>query len=316
MAQPLQAGVTRGAALQALRALLAEAGIDDGATDARLLLCAAEGVKSLDLIRAPELALSEAALARLAPMAERRAAGEPVSRILSQREFWGLSLAISPDVLDPRPDTETLVEAVMREWADKRGAALRILDLGAGSGAILCALLKEFGAARGIAVDLSAPAAAQARANLAACGLAGRASVIVGSWAQALCGPFDIIVSNPPYIASLEISGLAREVRDHDPFIALDGGVDGLDAYRALGSQLAPLLGEDGRFFLEFGAGQAKSVTAILAGHGLTKLAHYADLAGLTRVVSGGRAAPDFKSIAEGAIPSKKAVQKMPLGAE
>ena len=316
MAQPLQAGVTRGAALQALRALLAEAGIDDGAADARLLLCAAEGVKSLDLIRAPELALSEAALARLASMAERRAAGEPVSRILSRREFWGLSLAISPDVLDPRPDTETLVEAVMREWAHQRGAALRILDLGAGSGAILCALLKEFSAASGIAVDLSAPAAAQARANLAACGLAGRASVIVGSWAQALCGPFDIIVSNPPYIASREISRLAREVRDHDPFIALDGGVDGLDAYRALGPQLAPLLGEGGRFFVEFGAGQAKSVTAILAGHGLTKLAHYADLSGLTRVVGGGRGAPGFGSIAESAAQSKKADQKMPLGAE
>ena len=316
MNQPLHAGVTRGAALQALRALLAEAGIDDGAVDARLLLCAAEGVKSLDLIRAPELALSEAALARLAPMAERRAAGEPVSRILSRREFWGLSLMISPDVLDPRPDTETLVEAVMREWAHKRGAALRILDLGAGSGAILCALLKEFSAARGIAVDLSAPAAAQARANLAACELLGRASVIVGSWAQALRGPFDIIVSNPPYIASREISRLAREVRDHDPSIALDGGVDGLDAYRALGPQLAPLLGEGGRFFVEFGAGQAKSVTAILAGHGLTKLAQYADLAGLTRVVSGGRAARDFGAIVESAAQSKKAVQKMPLGAE
>jgi release factor glutamine methyltransferase len=316
MNQPLHAGVTRGAALQALRALLAEAGIDDGAVDARLLLCAAEGVKSLDLIRAPELALSEAALARLAPMAERRAAGEPVSRILSRREFWGLSLMISPDVLDPRPDTETLVEAVMREWAHKRGAALRILDLGAGSGAILCALLKEFSAANGIAVDLSAPAAAQARANLAACELLGRASVIVGSWAQALRGPFDIIVSNPPYIASREIAGLAREVRDHDPFIALDGGVDGLDAYRALGPQLAPLLGEGGRFFVEFGAGQAKSVTAILAGHGLTKLAHYVDLAGLTRVVSGGRAARDFGAIVESAAQAKKAVQKMPLGAE
>ena len=293
MAQPLQAGMTRGAALRALRALLTEAGIDDGATDARLLLCAAEGVKSLDLIRAPELALSEAGLARLAPMAERRAAGEPVSRILSRREFWGLRLTISPDVLDPRPDTETLVEAVMRNSRiGARRAALRILDLGAGSGAILCALLKEFGAATGMAVDLSAPAAAQARANLVACGLAGRSRVVVGSWGQALRGPFDIIASNPPYIPSGEIGGLEREVRDHDPFIALDGGLDGLDAYRALGPQLAPLLGESGRFFVEFGAGQAKSVTAILAGYGLTKLANYADLAGIARVVRGGAPAP------------------------
>jgi release factor glutamine methyltransferase len=314
MIQPPQARVTRGAALKALRALLAEAGIEDAAADARLLLCAAEGVKSADLIRAPEFALSEAAVARLGPMAGRRAAGEPVSRILSRREFWGLPLTISPDVLDPRADTETLVEAVVKEFVERRRAPLRILDLGAGSGAILCALLKEFGAATGVAVDLSAPAAAQARGNLAACGLAARASVVVGSWAQAICGPFDIIVSNPPYIPSREISRLAREVRDHDPSIALDGGVDGLDAYRALGPELASLLGEDGRFFVEFGCGQADRVTAILAGHGLTKLAFYADLAGLTRAVSG--SAPGPGSIAKRAAKSEKAPQKMPLGVE
>jgi release factor glutamine methyltransferase len=314
MIQPLQARVTRGAALKSLRALLAEAGIEDAAADARLLLCAAEGVKSADLIRAPELCLSEAALARLASMAGRRAAGEPVSRILSRREFWGLRLTISPDVLDPRADTETLVEAVVKEFAQRRQAPLRILDLGAGSGAILCALLKEFGAATGIAVDLSTRAAAQARANLAACGLAARAGVVVGSWAQAICGPFDIVVSNPPYIPSREISRLAREVRDHDPSMALDGGLDGLDAYRALGPQLPSLLGEDGRFFVEFGCGQADRVTAILAGHGLAKLALYADLAGLTRVVSGG--VPGLGLIAKRAAKSKNAPQKMPLGVE
>ena len=304
MTQALQAGVTRGEALKALRILFADAGIDDGAVDARLLLCAADDLNSADLIRAPELVLSQAALQRLAPMAGRRAAGEPVSRILARREFWGLPLTISPDVLDPRPDTETLVEAVVRELAPRREAPLRILDLGAGSGAILCALLKEFGAATGIAIDLSAPAAAQARANLAACGLAGRSGVIVGSWGQAILGSFDVIVSNPPYIPSYEIGELEREVRDHDPALALDGGPDGLDAYRAIAPQLGPLLCEDGRFFLEVGAGQADDVTTTLAGYGLAKLTRYADLAGVARVVSGGLSPRGFAPITKRGPPN------------
>jgi release factor glutamine methyltransferase len=149
-------------------------------------------------------------------------------------------------------------------------------------------LLKEFGHATGVGVDLSAPAAAQARANLAACGLAERASIVVGSWASAVRGPFDVVVSNPPYIASGDIAGLECEVRGHDPALALDGGRDGLDAYRALGRQIGPLLGEDGRFFLEVGAGQAQDVMAILGQDGLTGLATYADLAGFARVVRGG----------------------------
>jgi release factor glutamine methyltransferase len=294
MTQTLQAGVTRGEALAALRALFVDSGIDDSASDARVLLCAADGIKSAELIRAPERPLSDIAIARLAPMAGRRAAGEPVSRILSQREFWGLRLAISPDVLDPRADTETLVEAVVKELAHKRNARLRVLDLGAGSGAILCALLREFGAAVGMAVDLSAAAAAQSRANLVACGFAERSSVMVGSWGSAVGGTFDVVVSNPPYIASHQIGALQREVQDHDPHLALDGGLDGLYAYRALAPQLAGLLAKDGRFFLEFGAGQADSVTAILAAHVLARLTTYADLAGLDRVVSGAVGADGF----------------------
>lgn len=289
MTEALQAGVSRGAALKALRTMLADAGVDSFAADARLLLCAADGLSGADLIREPERALSEAAVGRLAPMAGRRAAGEPVSRILARREFWGLPLTISPAVLDPRPDTETLVEAVVGELAHEREAPLRILDLGAGSGAILCALLKEFGAATGVAVDLSAPAATQARANLAACGLGGRSEVVVGSWGKAVRGPFDVVVSNPPYIPSRQIGDLEREVRDHDPALALDGGLDGLDAYRAIGPELYSLLAQDGRFFLEVGAGQADSVMAILSGNGLTGLATYADLAGVARVVRGSR---------------------------
>ena len=291
MAEALQAGVTRGAALRALRAMLADAGVDSFAADARLLLCAADGLTRADLIREPERALSEAAIGRLAPMAARRAAREPLSRILARREFWGLPLAISPAVLDPRPDTETLVDAVVGALADRREAPLRLLDLGAGSGAILCALLTEFCAATGVAVDLSAPAAAQARANLSACGVAKRAKVVVGWWGKAVRGPFDVVVSNPPYVPSGQIGDLQREVRDHDPALALDGGLDGLDAYRAIGPELNDLLAPDGRFFLEVGAGQADSVMAILRGNGLTGLAAHADLAGVARVV-GGRAGP------------------------
>jgi release factor glutamine methyltransferase len=289
--QRLQSGVTRMAALKALRAMLADAGIGDSAADARLLLCAVGGIDRLDLIREPELAVSATTIERLLPMVRRRAAGEPVSRILSRKEFWGLSLAISPAVLDPRPDTETLVGTVLKVLAAKRAASLRILDLGAGSGAILCALLRELPKATGLAVDLSLAAAAQARANLTACGFAGRSRVIVGSWASALAGPFEVIVSNPPYIATSSIGGLEREVRDYDPALSLDGGPDGLDAYRAIAPQLPRLLAADGRFFLEVGAGQAASVMSILAQHSLTKMGTDVDLAGFARVVRGAGAA-------------------------
>jgi release factor glutamine methyltransferase len=315
MAPAPQPGVTRGEALKALRARLAGAGIDDAA-DARLLLCAAAGLNRMDLIGAPETVVGEEALQRLAFMAARRVAGEPVSRILSTREFWGLPLAISPDVLDPRPDTETLVEAVAKELAHKRDAPLRILDLGAGSGAILCALLKEFSASVGVAVDLSLPAAAQARANLAACGFAMRASVVVGCWGEALRGPFDIVVSNPPYIVSRDIAGLQREVRDYDPHLALDGGLDGLDAYRAIALRLRPLLGQSGRLFVEVGAGQAGDVAAILADSGLIVGALYDDLAGLTRVVTGAFAINAAMPAGNGTPDRKTRSQNMPLGAE
>jgi len=283
----LPVAVTRGAALQALQTMLAKAGVESSAADARLLLCAADGLSRADLIREPERALSEAGLSRLERLAARRAAREPLSRILARREFWGLPLAISPAVLDPRPDTETLVEAVVGQFAHRRAEPLRILDLGVGSGAILCALLTECGAATGVAVDLSAPAAAQAQANFAACGLATRASVVVGCWGEAVRGPFDVVVSNPPYIPTSEIGDLEREVRDHDPRLALDGGRDGLDAYRAIASALGALLAPPGRFFLEVGAGQAERVMAILRARGLTELATHADLAGVARIVSG-----------------------------
>jgi release factor glutamine methyltransferase len=279
--------MTRGAALQAVRKLFTDAGVEDSAVDARLLLCAAETISAAELIRRPDLELSSASAECLAAMAMRRAAREPVSRILARREFWGLPLAISPAVLDPRPDTETIVAAVVAAFAFEREAPLRILDMGVGSGAILCALLTEFKAATGVGVDLSAEAAEQARVNLAACGLAERSTISVGGWDAAVDGRFDVAVSNPPYIPSRAVDELAPEVRDYDPRLALDGGPDGLEAYRAIAPEFAGLLAARGRFFVEVGAGQADSVMAILSAHGLRGLAGHADLAGVARVVEG-----------------------------
>jgi release factor glutamine methyltransferase len=221
----------------------------------------------------------------------RRLAGEPLSRILGRREFWSLSFTIAPDVLDPRPETETIVEAALADFAGRRDEALRILDLGVGSGALLCALLTEFPNASGIGVDLSARAVEIAKANLAALGLSERGEARVGDWGRGLDREFDLVVSNPPYIRAGDIAGLDREVRDHDPRLALDGGPDGLDAYRALAPQLARLLKPgEGQFYLEFGEGQAEDVRDILATMGLEACAVLTDLSGRARAISGRRA--------------------------
>jgi len=256
------------------------------AREARLLLAAAGALRASDLVGAPEAPLGAAAR-RVSAFAARRAAGEPLSRILGRREFWSLSLAISPDALDPRPETETIVEAALATFAARRGEPIALLDLGVGSGALLCALLSEFPAARGIGVDVSEGAANVARANVEALGLTNRAEIRLGDWGAGLDGPFDLIVANPPYVRSGEIATLAREVRDHDPRLALDGGKDGLDAYRALLPQIARLLAPEGRFFLEVGAGQAEAVMTIAAAAGLAELATFDDLAGVARVVGG-----------------------------
>jgi release factor glutamine methyltransferase len=281
----------RDEALASIRALLEQSGVEAPEREARLLLCAAAGLTSADLIRDPLAPLEEASRARLRAFAARRAAREPLSRILGRREFWSLKLAIGPAVLDPRADTETLVSAALTAFSPRRGQFLRILDLGTGSGAILCALLKEFPAAQGVALDISVAAALIARANLAACGLSERSCVVVGCWGDCLCGAFDVIVANPPYIASSEIPVLAPEVRDHDPLLALDGGADGLDAYRALAPALARLLKPaGGQFFVEIGADQGRSGVAILESAGLRALRVIDDLAGHPRVIAGGRA--------------------------
>jgi release factor glutamine methyltransferase len=281
----LDAGTTRAEALKTLaRAMRGVA--KEPAREARLLLAAAGALRASDLVGAPEAPLGAAAR-RVSAFAARRAAGEPLSRILGRREFWSLSLAISPDALDPRPETETIVEAALATFAARRGEPIALLDLGVGSGALLCALLSEFPAARGIGVDVSEGAANVARANVEALGLTNRAEIRLGDWGAGLDGPFDLIAANPPYVRSGEIADLPREVRDHDPRLALDGGKDGLDAYRALLPQIAQLLAPEGRFFLEVGAGQAEAVMTIAAAAGLAELATFDDLAGVARVVGG-----------------------------
>jgi release factor glutamine methyltransferase len=262
-------------------------GLDQPEREARLLLTNASGLRAVDLIGAPEAKLGAAAQP-IEVFAARRAAGEPLSRIFGRREFWTLTLAISPDVLDPRADTETVVEAALVDMVDRRSEALRVLDLGVGSGALLCALLTEFSRATGVGVDLSERAVDVARANVETMGLETRATVHVGNWGDRLEGTFDLIVSNPPYVRGNEIAGLSREVREHDPRLALDGGADGLQAYRELAPTLARLLEPSkGRYFLEIGDDQAEAVRAILKRSGLEVSTAQRDLSGRERVVAG-----------------------------
>jgi release factor glutamine methyltransferase len=271
--------------LQQLAASLAACGVDDSALDARLLVCAAAQISHADLVREPDLELGDAAARRLADFATRRMAREPVSRILGTRGFWDIELLVTPAVLDPRPETETLVEAAREILALRRTATLTIVDLGTGSGALLCALLREFPCASGVGIDLSAPACDVARRNLARCGLASRGKILQGGWTVAVGRRFDLAVSNPPYVETDAISGLAPEVRNHDPHLSLDGGKDGLDAYRAICDLLPRILATEGLAILEIGATQGEAVRALVEIAGMTKVALRCDLSGRARAV-------------------------------
>lgn len=265
----------------------AAAGLDSALLDARLIVGATLDLDLTALAAQAQRPLMGEEIAAIEGAALRRLAGEPVARIIGSKEFWGLPLQLSADTLVPRPDTETLVEAALSLCAD-RDAPWRIADLGTGSGAILLALLSELPNATGIGTDISAAALATASGNAARCGLAARAAFIACDYAKALRGPFDLVVSNPPYIRSDEIAGLAAEVRDHDPRRGLDGGADGLQAYRALMADAARLLAPEGALLVEIGADQAAGVIALMAASGLVpETAARTDLAGLPRVVIG-----------------------------
>lgn len=238
------------------------------------------------MIRDPDLALGAAAEA-LAAFVSRRLRGEPVSRILGHREFWGLSFALGPAVLDPRPETEGLVGSVLDAIRERRDRPLAILDLGIGSGAILAALLRELPLARGIGVDRSLAACRIARRNLTSLEVGARAALICGDWTNSLRARFDIVVSNPPYIATADLAALERDVRDYDPKSALDGGEDGLEAYRALAPRLDDVLAPGGVAAFECGANQGASVATLMRDGGLHGASVYLDLAGHDRVVMG-----------------------------
>jgi len=282
---------SRREAMRLLADAFAKAGIEDPSIDARLLLCAAAGFDHVALIRDPDLPIEEEAAELALAMARRRLAREPVSRILGERSFWSFDLLVTPAVLDPRPDTETVVDGALEVLGVRQGEALSILDLGTGSGALLCALLDVFPRGRGLGVDLSPEACAVARENLARCDLNQRGQVRQGSWDGGLPGPYDLVVSNPPYIETGALTGLDPEVRLHDPMLALDGGPDGLTAYREIAALLPVLVAPGGYAILEVGQGQAPAVMTLLKEGGFADICARRDLAGVERAVIGRKGA-------------------------
>jgi release factor glutamine methyltransferase len=282
------AGQTVEAARRALASRFREQAIDSAELDARLLAGATLGLDLTGLMTATTRTITQHESARLENFTQRRLAGEPVARILGVKEFWGLALQLSPATLVPRPDTETVVELALEICRDERSTQPRIADIGTGSGAILLALLSELRDATGVGTDISPTALCTARDNAAHFGLAPRAAFIVCNYAAALSGPFDLIVSNPPYIRSADIPRLDREVREYDPHGALDGGIDGLDAYRAIIPEAARLLAPGGTLIVEAGSGQSGAIAELMSASGLTsQQPPKADLTGIPRAVSG-----------------------------
>lgn len=270
--------------LRALTVRFQAVGIDTARLDARLLVAQALGVEPGRLISHPEIVPDPQQQTAIEAMAVRRENREPISHILGRRGFWTLDLRVTADTLDPRPDTETLVAGILERLAD-RTAPLRVLDFGTGSGCILLALLSELPQASGLGIDQSAAALAVAAENAANTGLTARADFQLGDWGLGVSGPFDVIVSNPPYIPDAEIDGLAPEVSRYEPRSALAGGTDGLDCYRALVPHIVRLLAPGGLVGVEVGAGQAGDVAVLFAAAGLSVLCVAEDLAGIGRCV-------------------------------
>jgi release factor glutamine methyltransferase len=274
---------TRDHAFRMLAWRLKQADVCSPELDARLLTQAACNCSEIEMIREPGKKLTDAEMAVLAGFEERRLAREPVSRILGRREFWGLSFLVTPDTLDPRPDSETLVETALGLIGGDESPLL--LDLGTGTGCLLIALLHERQDARGIGLDLSQKALEIAKRNAVDLGVDARASFRHGGWSEDLGARFDLVISNPPYIPASDIAGLDAEVRDHDPRLALDGGGDGLDAYRAIGIALPGLLAPLGHAVIELGQGQGDAVSAIFEAAGLDVSGIVSDLGGVPRAL-------------------------------
>ncbi len=273
--------MTVGEALRLGAERLRAAGIEGARREARLLLGHALGLDPASLLAA--------AAAVVAPepylsLIGRRASREPLAYVLGRREFWSLTFEVSPATLIPRPDSETLIEAAITAFPD-REAVGRVLDLGTGTGCLLLAALREFPAAFGLGVDRSLAAAALARRNALRLGLGARTAFLAGEWAAAVRGRFDLVLCNPPYIPTGELSGLMPEVANHEPRGALDGGTDGLRAYVRIVADLSRLLAPGGAAVLEVGCGQANAVAALAMRSGLTT-SFKDDLAGIPRALT------------------------------
>ncbi len=291
--------VTFGDACLRLSRIFRKAGIETAALDARLLMAEAAGLSPEEVISRRDMILSPASVPQIGRFAARRLAGEPVSRIIGRREFWGLPFNLSPHTLDPRPDTELLVEAVL-DYARTEGlhkAPLRVLDLGTGSGCVLGAILTELPFSFGVGLDRSAAALQTARENLCRLGLLDRSAFLCANWLDPLGeNEFDIVIGNPPYIASGEIHALSVEVRNYEPRLALDGGFDGLQAYGSIMARIFRTLRMKAFVAVETGRGQAETVQNMMAeaagDESVFQSRILADLSGVARVVAGVRQSP------------------------
>jgi release factor glutamine methyltransferase len=286
----LKSGVSVSEALHHVVQSFRTGGVEEAEADARVLVGHALHLDRARLIAQSERILEAREVTVISALATRRLRREPVSRIVGQKEFWSLPISVTPDVLVPRPETETVVEAAL-DFVIRSGLRLeklRVLDIGTGSGVLLLALLNELKNAIGTGTDVSSAALDVASANAARCRLDSRCNFVVCNIATGVEGPFDLIVSNPPYIAHDEIETLAPEVRDYDPQVALDGGQDGLDAYRRIAADAKRILAPGRRLFVELGAGQDEPVRALFTKAGLSPGIPRKDLAGIPRVLGAG----------------------------
>lgn len=270
-------------AIDTIARRLDAAGVASARLDARLLVCAATGETAAGLIARPERRLSAQEADVLSAMVARRRAREPIAYVLGSREFWSLDFAVSASVLTPRPDSETIIEAACQYIAEPE-RRFRVLDLGTGSGCLLLALLHEYPAASGVGVDINPAATALARRNAERLGIGARSAFVVGDWTASITGRFDVVMSNPPYIPTGEIEGLAPEVAHYEPRGALDGGSDGLDAYRALLPLTSEILAPGGMALFEIGAGQHEAICSLACAGGFEVVGLQADIAGTPRV--------------------------------
>ena len=278
----MSGAATRAAALGSAAAELRAAGIDAPRRDARLLMQHALGLTPEALLAHDDRPLGVAEGRRLAALVRRRAAREPLAYLTGRREFWSLDFAVDRSALVPRPETETVVEAVLARAAHLPPRP-HLLDLGTGSGCLLIALLSELHNATGVGVDISAAAASLAQANARRHDLDGRASFVVADWGVPLAACFDIVVSNPPYVAGTALASLAPEIACHEPQAALAGGADGYVCYRQLAPQIARLLAPGGLAAVEVGAGMADEVASLFAAEGVEEIDRRRDLAGIDR---------------------------------